>query len=79
MMSCHTKATYQLQPAYMTIFKKRLRAGRRMIHASVLSTMNIVLERSGIFACVMYCTQKTSLSPQSHTCTKAFSQTPCAF
>ena len=26
MMSCHTKATYHLQPAYMTIFKKRLRA-----------------------------------------------------
>lgn len=22
MMSCHTKGTYQLQPAYMTIFKK---------------------------------------------------------
>lgn len=26
MVSCHTKGTYQLQPAYMTIFKKRLRA-----------------------------------------------------
>lgn len=26
MISCHTKGTYQLQPAYMTIFKKRLRA-----------------------------------------------------
>lgn len=72
MMSCHTQGTYQLQPAYMTIFKKRLRTSRRMIHASVLSTMDIVLERSGIFPFVMYCTQKTSLSPQSHTCAKAF-------
>lgn len=23
MVSCHTKGTYQLQPAYMTIFKKK--------------------------------------------------------
>ena len=72
MMSCHTKATYQLQPAYMTIFQKRLRTSRRMIHASVLSTMDIVLERSGIFPFVMYFSQKTSFCPKSHTCAKVF-------
>ena len=72
MMSCHTKATYQLQPAYMTIFKKRLRTSRRMIHASVLSTMDIVLERSGIFPFVMYSSKKASFCSQSHTCAKAF-------
>lgn len=31
MISCHTKGTYQLQPAYMTIFKKTSRMCKSLL------------------------------------------------
>ena len=43
-----------------------------MIHPTPLSTIDIVLELSGVFPFVMYFSKKTSFCPQSHTCAKAF-------